>query len=55
MVNYNECNKTCSDYYYDENKKECNFKKMCVVMELPIEEGDEEWQKLLSIKNIVSK
>ena len=31
-----ECSELCKDYYYDENKGECIFKRMCMIGELPI-------------------
>lgn len=37
MVDYDDCYETCECFYYDKEKEECAFKKLCVIMELPIE------------------
>jgi hypothetical protein len=35
-VNYEECHKTCKCFYFDEDKKECMYKQLCMILELPI-------------------
>lgn len=32
------CKDKCKSYWYDENKKDCIFKKLCISAELQIEE-----------------
>ncbi|AGX43963.1 hypothetical protein [Clostridium saccharobutylicum] len=33
---YSDCDEICKDYYYDNDEKECIFKRLCVAAELPI-------------------
>lgn len=36
MSKYTNCEKECKYYYYDRDKKECIFKGLCVVADLPV-------------------
>lgn len=29
-----DCQNTCKDYYFDRDKKECIFKRMCIALNL---------------------
>lgn len=51
MVDYDMCKKECNNFYYDKDKKECIFKKLCKAAKLHIERVSKNDNKLTISEN----